>query len=125
MLMHYQLDAQVFASCANIFFLSYISRELLWVFIGTKSGLRNIYYLSLWTLGLRKREHSERERSSIQSVFLEVVGDGGENTNSIVNRTWASGYDSFKYIKLFTYSCKECTIIKNKTTHNVNTISLH
>lgn len=92
---------------------------MLWVVIGTKSGLRNIYYLCLWTQGLRKRGHSERERSSIQSVFLEAVGDGGENTNSIVNSPWASGYDSFKYIKLFTYSCKELITIKNKTTHNV------
>lgn len=58
-------------------------------------------------------------KDHLYSVFLEAVGDGGENTNSIINSTWASGYDIFKYIKLFTYSCKELIIIKNKTTHNV------
>lgn len=88
---------------------------MLWVFIGTKPGLRNEYYLCVWTQGLRKRGPSEGERSSTQSEFLEAVGDGGENTNSLVNSTWASGYDSSKYMKLFTCSCKELTIIKNKT----------
>lgn len=62
-----------------------IHRNQIWI--------KEYILLCLWTQGLRKRGHSEGERSSIQSVFLEAVGDGGENTNSIVNSTWASGYD--------------------------------
>lgn len=56
--------------------------------IGTKSGLRNIYYLCLWTQGLRKRGPGEGERSSTQSEFPEAAGDGGGNTNSLVSSAW-------------------------------------